>query len=112
MDEPTPQSHKSQYNRRVRAEVMAFLTAYKTSHGCLVCDEARPACLVFHHKDPAKKVFEMAHCRDRGFKDILAEIEKCDVLCANCHLDLHSTLKVLGAKGMSPEEILEQEWLF
>jgi hypothetical protein len=51
-----------------------------------------PACLVFHHVDPAVKDLAIADALRRGFakKRILAEMAKCVVLCANCHIKLHA----------------------
>ena len=46
--------------------------------------------LDFHHRDPATKINRIADMIDRCSKaKILAEIQKCDCLCANCHRILH-----------------------
>ncbi len=46
--------------------------------------------LIFHHRDPAKKIFGIggAHCR--SWDAIKKELDKCDLLCRNCHGELHS----------------------
>lgn len=70
-----------------RHERKLAVQAIKVASGCVQCGEKHPACLDFHHKDPATKT--------RGIgvmvrmEDILAEIAKCDVLCANCHRKHH-----------------------
>jgi hypothetical protein len=46
--------------------------------------------LVFHHPDPAKKDFALSEkgmCR--SFAKALAEAEKCNLICHNCHHEIH-----------------------
>ena len=53
--------------------------------------ESHPACLHFHHRDRSDKSFNMAHVvgRATSIKQILNEMKKCDILCANCHAIRH-----------------------
>lgn len=53
--------------------------------GCVRCPEKRLPCLDFHHRDPAEKDGNIGEFRRYARKKLLAEIAKCDVLCANCH---------------------------
>ena len=39
----------------------------------------------FDHSDGSTKLKNIADCVDWSEKKILAEAEKCDVVCANCH---------------------------
>jgi hypothetical protein len=40
----------------------------------------------FDHRDPAKKASRVTSLVGRaGIQRILAEVEKCDIVCANCH---------------------------
>jgi hypothetical protein len=71
--------------RRQRTEIAAI----KASRGCLQCGERHPACLDFHHRDPGDKLFEIGSNHYRAAALLSAEIDKCDVLCANCHRKLH-----------------------
>jgi hypothetical protein len=76
-----------------------YLNNFKLSKGCLVCGyNKNPAVLQFAHKDPADKYRTrtgkvvnptdlMKYSSGYSFKVILAEIDKCDVLCANCHAE-------------------------
>ena len=65
-------------------ERVAFLIAYFESHPCVECGEADPLVLEFDHLQD--KSFGIAKgLRDRNWDDVLAEIEKCEVVCANCH---------------------------
>ena len=65
----------------------AWFRAYKSDLACKICKENRPATLDFHHTKPCKsdkKVNELVsdgHTKTR----IQKEIDKCIVLCSNCH---------------------------
>jgi len=73
-------------------ELSAWLAEIKSALNCRDCGMDHPACLVFHHVDPSQKEITVADALRRGFakKRILAEMAKCVVLCANCHIKLHA----------------------
>lgn len=77
------------YSRR--AELKIWYEDFKSSLSCEHCGENHPATLDFHHKDPKDKDLELAYVISYGWsKDrILSEVEKCAVLCSNCHRKLH-----------------------
>jgi len=45
--------------------------------------------LEFHHIDPSKKDFGIGDGNSRALKKLMKEAEKCVLLCANCHRELH-----------------------
>ena len=45
--------------------------------------------LDFHHANPKEKEFAISDAIRCKFENILPEMEKCDILCANCHRDWH-----------------------
>lgn len=60
--------------------------AYKESHGCADCGQFFPHFVMeFDHcRGPkAGNVSTLAH--SWGLTRLMAEIEKCDLVCANCH---------------------------
>lgn len=66
---------------------------------CLKCGYNKcPASLTFHHRDPHKKEFWIGGLSERinsisDLNDIIKkEIDKCDLLCANCHVLEHSDI--------------------
>lgn len=45
----------------------------------------------FHHRDPAQKDFAVsAEGVTRSWEKLRIEIDKCALLCANCHRELHA----------------------
>lgn len=79
-----------QLNIRKRQKLKDWYDSIKANLQC-PCGENHPACLAFHHRDPSQKEFNLAECVNKNYskKKILAEMEKCDVLCHNCHSKLH-----------------------
>jgi hypothetical protein len=58
--------------------------AYLREHPCAICGEVDAVVLEFDHlRDKVREVTVIAMFG--GWADLLAEIEKCRVLCANCH---------------------------
>ena len=58
----------------------------KAERGCIDCGENNPVVLDFDHVrgEKFRCVSDMAR-QSYGLKTIQAEIEKCEVRCANCH---------------------------
>lgn len=75
-----------------RAKHRAWVYEYKRdSDGCCRCGEADPACLDFHHRDDTDKEMTISKMITYGFSKskLRAEMDKCDILCANCHRKEH-----------------------
>ena len=79
-------------HRRKRNKEYAW--KIKADKGCL-CGEDNPACLNFHHRDRTTKCDTVAQliCEAVSLKRLQNEIDKCDVMCANCHTEYHSSYK-------------------
>ena len=78
---------KANRSRKVTIEQnKQFVREYLLTHPCVDCGEANPLLLDFDHRDRLGKVAAVARLvRDGPLRVVLAEIEKCDVRCANCH---------------------------
>jgi hypothetical protein len=62
----------------------AFLIEFFRTHPCIDCGETDPLVLEFDHLHD--KSFDIARgLRDRSWAELLPEMAKCDVICANCH---------------------------
>jgi hypothetical protein len=46
----------------------------------------------FHHRDPRQKEYQLdvRKLSNTSMIKLMSEVEKCDLLCANCHRELHS----------------------
>jgi hypothetical protein len=53
---------------------------------CEDCGNKYAPCVMdWHHRDPALKSFSVGRGLRRKQEVVLAEIQKCALLCANCH---------------------------
>jgi hypothetical protein len=76
-------ARKIQYSktptRLARAEAVVYLGSK-----CIVCNYNRcTAALHIHHVDPTQKD------KDASKKYLASELDKCILLCANCHAEVH-----------------------
>lgn len=51
--------------------------------------DKHPAAFQFHHLDPSQKDFSISSSQ-KSFKELVPELDKCVLLCANCHAIKHS----------------------
>ena len=71
-------------NHRLALERGEYLIEYFKSHPCVDCGETDPVVLEFDHL--GKKSFTVADgMKDKSWTAVLREIEKCEVVCVNCH---------------------------
>ena len=66
------------------------LIKYKGSK-CLICgyDKDVPPVYDFHHRDRDIKEFMISKSYGKSFDKLKKEVDKCDLLCGNCHQELH-----------------------
>lgn len=88
------QKYKQSYQNRaklrrteVRRDLQNHMIQYLSDKYCVICNESDPVILEFDHIDATTKAFGIANGIRNGYKwdAILDEIDKCRVLCANCH---------------------------
>ena len=63
---------------------------------CVHCGIDKPYLIEFHHRDPEEKEFVIAHWRKKSKESLIAELEKCDPLCRNCHEEFHYLHRTTG----------------
>jgi 5-methylcytosine-specific restriction endonuclease McrA len=82
---------KAVQKRREKVRLMAI--EYKGGR-CQVCGYDRCAeALEFHHLDPTKKDFGISSKGyARSWEKVRKEVDKCFLLCANCHREVHAGL--------------------
>ena len=68
---------------KIRDEVRA----YKESKPCMDCGKFYPHIVMdFDHREPQDKSYNISSVINGGsMKKIWSEIEKCDLVCSNCH---------------------------
>ncbi|MEO0206896.1 MAG: hypothetical protein ABIL22_09525 [candidate division WOR-3 bacterium] len=90
--------------QRKRKKIREMAIAYKGGK-CQICGYAK--CLEameFHHLDSNKKDFGISQKGyTRGWSRVKAELDKCMMLCANCHREVHAGLLQL------PQEIVVEK---
>lgn len=83
---------KARIANRAR-EQKAFCLEYKGGK-CQECGYSKCiGALEFHHTDPSTKEFGIAKnfvCRER----LIKELEKCKLLCSNCHREAHEAMLI------------------
>jgi len=74
-----------------RSALKRWYAELKSQLICSRCPETHPATLEFHHEDRTKKELSVSAAVHSGWSvaKIKAEMEKCSILCSNCHRKLH-----------------------
>jgi hypothetical protein len=84
----TERTGRSRYIERQRARwrANAALLDQLRDVPCTDCGGRYPPCAMdFDHPDPAGKVEGVTRLISKGTHRMLAEVAKCDIVCANCH---------------------------
>ena len=102
-------ANKKKHFARARARQLRIgdaLNLVKETAGCQICGEKCGLCLDFHHI-AGDKNFSVS-CVWMGIARLLAEIQKCEVVCANCHRKIHGGLVSLGPRRNLDASALEK----
>lgn len=75
------------HSKKIAEIIRKYILEYLKSHACIKCGEEDILVLEFDHRDRKKKLFSIGEAFHRGMTliKVKREIEKCDILCANCH---------------------------
>jgi len=73
------------WRRRAKIKLIHYL-----GDKCQICgyDKPIPSAYAFHHRDPSTKKFTISG-KTLSFEKLKKEADKCDLLCRNCHAELH-----------------------
>lgn len=75
---------------------------------CLLCGYNKcMSALAFHHLDPSTKDFRIGIKHRRCFKTIKNELDKCVVLCHNCHSEYHAGMLDVNLDELEKERIIK-----
>lgn len=76
-------------SRRLKRKNKALAIEYKGGKCCKCGYNKCDAALEFHHRDPKEKEFSFGLFRGYKFESLKEELDKCDIVCANCHREIH-----------------------
>ena len=80
-------SKQTRYSKKIKEQ----LVEYKGGK-CQICGYNKcSAALEFHHIDPNKKDFTISG-GTKSFEKLKPEVDKCIMVCSNCHKEIHSGL--------------------
>lgn len=91
-----------------RAEAVAYKRAERKRWAikylggkCQICGYDKcNAALAFHHRDQLQKEFEIGGCGlEASLERLKAELDKCDLVCCRCHIEIHHGDNSLGRKA-------------
>jgi 5-methylcytosine-specific restriction endonuclease McrA len=68
-----------------RQKLKDYVNDYLSTHPCVVCGETDPVVLEFDHIRDKDTTIAYLISLDAPLSRLQAEIEKCQVLCVNCH---------------------------
>ena len=100
-----PRQHKREWNNRNKEHRQAYKVIYGNRRKvelirlkgaiCRDCllkyDGTNGAIFDFHHINPDEKLFALNQQQliSKSWKKIIDELEKCELLCSNCHRKIH-----------------------
>ena len=89
-----------------RDRLLIITNSIKLKYKCCFCNETEVCCLDFHHKNEKDKDTEVAYLRLAKSKTrLITEINKCIVVCSNCHRKIHNNILDCSNKELCKEYI-------
>lgn len=85
---------KSEYKKDKKlkyVKLKEYIDNIKKNSKCSVCGESRWYLLDFHHISKDTKISNIPDMIHRGctMKELNEELDKCTIVCANCHREIH-----------------------
>jgi len=71
--------------KKIKIELIRFLISHFKDNPCLHCGESNPILLQFDHLRDKKVNISTAVINMWSIERLQCEIDKCQVLCSNCH---------------------------
>jgi hypothetical protein len=99
-----PYKYKNRVKKQIQKSIN-FTDEYRKNNPCVKCGENRYWLLDFHHINPLIKEENIGNLKQSGsFLKLRNEMEKCIILCKNCHSDFHYVEK---KEGISIEDYIK-----
>ena len=78
-------------SKQKRARLNKIISDFYGGFKCQKCGlEDDPIVFDAHHRDPSEKEARLSSMATYSEERIIAELKKCDLLCAGCHRKLHA----------------------
>lgn len=98
-DKERQRQYQRTWEQRQAIEIREYIREAKQG-GCIACPEKDPVALDFHHINPKEKSFSIGRRSHRQpLEQVVIELGKCIILCANCHRKLHAGKIILCEVG-------------
>lgn len=81
-----PESNRSAV-KRIRLRNHTYIQSAKNRPCIDCCVQYNPWVMQFDHRDPKLKSFDIGKMEGFSLRRIQLEIDKCDIVCANCHAE-------------------------
>lgn len=97
-------------SKRKKKQLISFkkqCLEYKNQYCCTKCGyDKNITALDFHHREKSEKDFTISSSKKLQItQEIKDELDKCDVVCSNCHREIHSNLSYdFNPKILKPRE--------
>ncbi len=79
----------ARFRANIKAKALEYLGNKCSKCGYEKCKRA----LQFHHTDPSEKDFGISGSENRSWDKVKAELDKCILVCANCHMEIHEEIE-------------------
>jgi hypothetical protein len=90
------------YKRHLRQKANKQKAVDHLGGSCVICGyDSHLGSLHFHHVDPSEKEYDFSSGRSLSFEKVKAELEKCILVCGNCHSEIHA--------GLHPKYLISNE---
>lgn len=92
--------YKQKYKDKQKRLSREYIKTIKEKSGCKLCGNKNIHCLDFHHRPNTIKKNTVCNLVRHGYSlsIVQAEINKCDIICSNCHRTQHYTGKYMRNK--------------
>jgi hypothetical protein len=101
--------NKYYYVRDYRKRIKQKAVDYKGGN-CSICGYSKcNRSLDFHHLEPENKSFAISSNLNRKWEDLKRELDKCILVCRNCHGEIHDNLIGIN-EYLTIKEIKGKRW--
>ncbi len=103
-DEGTIKKSRSERVIKWRKNKKIKLVEYKGGK-CEICGYNKCIeALEFHHRNPEEKEFHISHKNVKNIEIYFKEVDKCILVCANCHREIHAGIIEINQEDYNKQE--------